>query len=80
MTTKSKTTYWLNLGDIGEEVEADVVFNWYKARIKAEDDYDELEIESVIVVLDGTKLDVVDILGKTALELLTEHCWDQVGD
>lgn len=76
---KSQTTYCLDMGDLGEQ-ETEVTFNWYKAPMQKEDDYDELEIESVVITLNGIKIDVVDMLDKTAVEYITEHCWESIGE
>lgn len=77
MINKSKTNHCLDLGDIGE-ADADVAFNWYKARIKAEDDYDELEIEAVTIEINGVKLNVLDLLSSDMIEDLEVVCWESL--
>lgn len=78
MSTKSKLNHYLNLGDLGECVDAEISFNWYIAVRKAEDDYDELEIESVTIEINKVKLDVVDLLSSETIKELEVTCWESV--
>lgn len=78
MSTKSKLSHYLDLGDLGECHDAEISFNYYIAKVRAEDDYDELEIESVTIEINGVKLDVVDLLSPDKIEELETICWEYV--
>lgn len=75
---RDTTTYFLNLGDLGEDYEAEVIFNWYRPRVLREDDYPELEIEHVYVMFNGTKVDVVSLVTEHTIEYIQDKCWESV--
>lgn len=78
MSTKSKLSNYLDLGDLGESHDAEISFNWYIAKRRAEDDYDDLEIEAVTIEINGVKLNVVDLLSKELIKELETICWEWV--
>ena len=74
---QDKTYYYLDLGDLGEH-EAEVVFNWYKTKVQREDDYDELDIYHIYVMLGEVKVDVIQLVTKDSFEYIKEACWASV--
>lgn len=78
MATKAVASYFLDLGELGPDYEAEVIFNWYRTKRPAPDDYDELEIEHVYVILNGTKIDVVSLVTEHTIEYIQDKCWESV--
>ena len=64
----------LDLGDIGE-YDCEVEWSGYRPAVKAEDDYDEMEITKVVIKLNGSNLDVVNLLTDSATEALEDEAW-----
>ena len=78
MGTKSKLSYYLDLGDLGESHDATIHFDFYIAPRQREDDYNELTINEVWIELEGHKINVVDLLSPDKIEELETICWEYV--
>lgn len=78
MSTRDVCSYFLDLGDLGPDYEAEVVFNWYKCKRETEDDYDDLEVEHIYVMVNGNKIDVISSITKNSLEYIVDACWDSL--
>ena len=77
MNVTGKFIYPLDLGMAGEH-DAIVMFDAYRAKRKAEDDYDEMTINSVVVDLNGKLIELVGELTDGADECIKEAAWGEV--
>ena len=78
MSTKSKLSHYLDLGDLSECHDAEIHFDFYIAPHQREDDYNELTINEVWIELEGHKINVVDLLSADKISNLETVCWEWV--